>query len=75
MLFRSIPIAEETGIIVPIGAWALLEALSHLREWIDRGVCNDSATMSVNVSPRQLHDPNFTAVVSEALTRARIRPQ
>ena len=70
-----IPIAEETGIIVPIGAWALLEALSHLREWIDRGVCNDSATMSVNVSPRQLHDPNFTAVVSEALTRARIRPQ
>jgi diguanylate cyclase len=70
-----IPIAEETGIIVPIGAWALLEALSHLREWIDRGVCPDSASMSVNVSPRQLHDPNFTAVVSEALTRSRIEPR
>jgi diguanylate cyclase (GGDEF)-like protein len=70
-----IPIAEETGIIVPIGAWALLEALSHLREWIDRGVCPDSASMSVNVSPRQLHDPNFTSAVSEALTRSRIEPR
>ncbi len=70
-----IPIAEETGTILPIGAWALLEALSHLREWIDRGVCPATASMSVNVSPRQLHDPNFTAVVSEALTRSRIEPQ
>jgi EAL domain-containing protein (putative c-di-GMP-specific phosphodiesterase class I) len=70
-----IPIAEETRIIVPIGAWALLEALSHLREWIDRGVCPDSASMSVNVSPRQLHDPNFTSAVSEALTRSRIEPR
>lgn len=70
-----IPIAEETGTILPIGAWALLEALSHLRDWIDRGVCPDTASMSVNVSPRQLQDPNFTAVVSEALTRARVRPQ
>lgn len=70
-----IPIAEETGTIVPIGAWALLEALSHLREWIDRGVCPESASMSVNVSPRQLHDPNFTSAVNEALTRSRIRPQ
>lgn len=70
-----IPIAEETGTIVPIGAWALLEALSHLREWIDRGVCTESASMSVNVSPRQLHDPNFTSAVNEALTRSRIRPQ
>ncbi len=70
-----IPIAEETGTIVPIGAWALLEALSHLREWIDRGVCPDSASMSVNVSPRQLHDPNFTSAVSEALTRSRIAPR
>ena len=69
-----IPIAEETGIIVPIGAWALLEALTHLREWIDRGICPAHASMSVNVSPRQLHDPNFVAVVSEALSRSRVSP-
>lgn len=67
-----IPIAEETGTIVPIGAWALLEALTHLRDWINQGLCRQDATISVNVSPRQLHDPNFSAVVGEALLRAHI---
>jgi len=71
---QFIPIAEETGIIVPIGAWALIEALTHLRSWIDAGICPDNASMSVNVSPRQLHDPQFVSVVSEALSRSRIAP-
>ncbi len=70
-----IPIAEDTGTIVPIGSWALLEALSQLRRWIDDGVCSPAATMSVNVSPRQLSDPNFPAIVSEALTRSGVSPQ
>ena len=42
-----IPIAEETGIIVPIGAWALLDALSTLAEWCENGTCGPKATMSV----------------------------
>ena len=70
-----IPIAEDTGTIVPIGSWALLEALSQLRHWIDDGVCSPAATMSVNVSPRQLSDTNFPAIVSEALTRSGVSPQ
>ncbi|MFN8023098.1 MAG: EAL domain-containing protein [Acidimicrobiales bacterium] len=65
-----IPIAEETGTIVPIGAWALLEALTQLRRWIDDSVCSAQATMSVNVSPRQLADPSLPSVVSEALSRS-----
>jgi len=69
-----IPIAEETGTIVPIGAWALLEALTHLKTWITEGVCRSDATMSVNVSPRQLHDPQFVSVVAEALRRSRVTP-
>lgn len=69
-----IPIAEETGTIIPIGAWALLEALTHLRGWINEGICSRDATMSVNVSPRQLHDPNFVPVVHEALLRSHIAP-
>jgi diguanylate cyclase (GGDEF)-like protein len=72
---QFIPIAEETGIIVPIGAWALIEALTHLRTWIDAGICPETASMSVNVSPRQLHDPQFVSVVSEALSRTRVQPQ
>ncbi|HEY7627852.1 MAG TPA: EAL domain-containing protein [Ilumatobacteraceae bacterium] len=70
-----IPIAEDTGTIVPIGSWALLEALTQLRGWIDDGVCSDSSTMSVNVSPRQLSDPNFPSIVNEALNRSGVPPQ
>ncbi len=69
-----IPIAEDTGTIVPIGAWALLEALTQLRTWIDDEVCANTATMSVNVSPRQLSDPNFPSIVSEALMRSQVPP-
>ncbi len=69
-----IPIAEETGNIIAIGSWALLEALNQLRSWIDDGVCSTMATMSVNVSPRQLADPNFPAIVNEALLRSRVSP-
>ena len=65
-----IPIAEETGIIMPIGAWALLEALINMRGWINEGICSREATMSVNVSSRQLHDPKFIAIVNEALMRS-----
>ncbi len=70
-----IPIAEDTGTIVPIGSWALLEALTQLRRWIDDGVCSPSATMSVNVSPRQLADSNFPSIVGEAITRSNVPPQ
>ncbi len=65
-----IPIAEETGLILGLGSWALLEALTQLRQWIDTDVCPASATMSVNVSPRQLRDPAFSSVVREALRRS-----
>jgi diguanylate cyclase (GGDEF)-like protein len=65
-----IPIAEDTGTIVPIGAWAALEALTQLQAWIREGVCSSGASMSVNVSPRQLADPNFPGVVQEALSRS-----
>ncbi len=65
-----IPVAEETGTIVPLGSWAVRDALGHLREWIDRGLCRPDATMSVNVSPRQLHDPRFVGMVGDALAAA-----
>jgi diguanylate cyclase (GGDEF)-like protein len=65
-----IPIAEETGIIVPIGAWALLDALTQLATWYEDGTCPRHATMSVNVSPRQLNDPKFVSIVHEAIIRS-----
>ena len=67
-----IPIAEETGIIVPLGSWAINDALTQLRSWIDAGHCSPSTTMSVNVSVRQLHDPQFVTVVTDALSASGI---
>jgi diguanylate cyclase len=69
-----IPIAEDCGTIVPLGAWALIEALCQLSDWIRDGVCSASATMSVNVSPRQLADPSFPNAVQEALDRSGVTP-
>ena len=69
-----ISIAEETGVICELGAWALHEALSELRGWIDDGVAAPTATMSVNVSPRQIADPDFAQVVRRALDTTGVSP-
>jgi diguanylate cyclase (GGDEF)-like protein/PAS domain S-box-containing protein len=68
-----IPVAEETGLIVPLGNWVLSEACRQMREW--RHI-RDHATlnMSVNVSSLQLTHPDFVALVEEALAAAEMKP-
>jgi diguanylate cyclase (GGDEF)-like protein len=70
-----IPIAEETGIIVPLGTWALNDALLQLRTWIDSKIVTPDTSMSVNVSAHQLHDPDFVTQVQDALTQSAISPE
>lgn len=70
-----IPIAEDTGTIVPLGTWAINDALTQLRQWIETGIVGPSTTMSVNVSPRQLSDPQFATTVSNALVATGINPE
>ena len=69
-----IPVAEETGMIDEIGAWAIFSAVSQLRRWIDEGVVPAETTISVNVSPHQLTDPRFAGVVRDAIGRAGLPP-
>jgi len=62
-----IPIAERTGLIIPIGARVLHEACQQLASWQrDYGAAAD-ITMSVNVSPRQLYSDDLVDIVVEAL--------
>jgi len=61
-----ISVAEETGLIVPIGDWVLREALRQLVEW-DRSGISAGFDMHVNLSPRQLLQPHVVDRVSEAL--------
>ena len=60
-------IAEETGLIVPLGAFVLREAARRAAEW---GAC-----VSVNVSGRQLADPGFPAAIEQALRSSGARPE
>src|SRR6185503_14660230 len=57
-----IPIAEQTGMIIPIGAWVVGEACRQAAAWGDPDLF-----ISVNVSPRQLGSKDFVGVVSDAL--------
>jgi diguanylate cyclase (GGDEF)-like protein/PAS domain S-box-containing protein len=63
---KFIPIAEETGLIVPIGAWVLQTACTQLKAWQDDTLTRD-LHLAVNVSARQFRQPNFVDQVLEIL--------
>lgn len=60
-----IEVAEDTGLIVPVGDWVLREACRQAAEW--RQASDRALTMAVNVSARQLTDPSFPDAVAEIL--------
>ncbi len=67
-----IPVAEETGLIVPIGRWVLREAVRQLCAW--EAMTSRKLTMSVNVSGRQLASPEFVGTVAEILRTSGLEP-
>jgi EAL domain-containing protein (putative c-di-GMP-specific phosphodiesterase class I) len=69
---QFIPLAEETGLIVPIGRWVLEEACAQNMAWQRRGL--RPVTMAVNLSPRQFADPNLLHDVDEALVASGMSP-
>ena len=62
-----IPLAEETGLIVPIGGWVLKEACRQVASWQAAFPRNPPLTVSVNLSPRQFQQPNLVEQVERTL--------
>jgi diguanylate cyclase (GGDEF)-like protein/PAS domain S-box-containing protein len=64
---QFIPIAEETGLIVPLGQWVLEEACRHVRDWQARFPSAAPQVISVNLSTRQFQHPTLVADIARTL--------
>ncbi|GIJ52257.1 hypothetical protein Val02_91430 [Virgisporangium aliadipatigenens] len=69
-----IPLAEDTGLIVPLGADVLAEACAQVAQW-RRERPGFDMTVSVNLSPRQVNDPGVVRLVRDALTATDLEPR
>ncbi len=67
-----ISLLEETGLILPVGEWVLRQACGQKKAWRDEGLA--VARMSVNLSSRQLNDPNLVATVRRILGETLLEP-
>jgi diguanylate cyclase (GGDEF)-like protein len=70
---RFVPLAEETGMIVPIGDWVLRTACAQQSEWAAAGL--PGVKMAVNLSARQLKDPGLRSRVMEVIAESGIDPR
>ncbi|MEU6928875.1 EAL domain-containing protein [Streptomyces sp. NPDC046385] len=71
---RFIPLAENTGLIVPLGRWVLQEAVRQARFWQTRHADGGPLRINVNLSPTQLHHPRLVADTVDVLERSGLEP-
>jgi len=69
---KFIPIAEETGLIIPIGEWVLASACRQAKSWIDAGF--SSLCVAVNISGCQFKQGNLAILVGQVLEETGLRP-
>lgn len=68
-----IPLAEETGMIIPLGTWVLYEACRQNKAWQDAGYA--PLRVAVNISPIQFRAANFVDIVRDTLHRTKLEPK
>lgn len=69
---RFIQLAEQTGLILPIGEWVLRTACQQARQWQQEGL--EGVRMAVNISPRQFQHPNLFRIVERILAETALPP-
>ena len=67
-----IPLAEDTGLIVPIGHWVIETACRQIRKWNDKGY--KDIRVAVNISPKQFQQPSFAKSIQARLEKYRLNP-
>jgi diguanylate cyclase (GGDEF)-like protein/PAS domain S-box-containing protein len=67
-----IPLAEESGLIIPIGEWVLYSACAQTKAWHDAGV--NCPRVAVNLSARQFHTPYLDKVIGNVLNQTHLEP-
>ena len=70
---QFIPLAEETGLIVPIGEWVLRKACSQMKAWRDRGA--GPMRLAVNISAVQIHQSGFVDLVEKVMRETGMEPE
>ncbi|HJZ68592.1 MAG TPA: EAL domain-containing protein [Blastocatellia bacterium] len=71
---KFIPVAEETGLIIPIGQWVLREACKQLRAWQEQFPSDPPLSISVNLSGKQFSQPDLIDQISEILEETGLAP-
>ena len=72
---KFIPVAEETGLIIPIGQWVLYEACRQMRQWQERFPTNPPLSISVNLSSKQFMQPDLVEQIKEILHETGLDPR
>jgi PAS domain S-box-containing protein len=70
-----IPVADETGLILPMNRALMLEACQQLRTWQEQFPCDPPLSMSVNITPRQFALPDLAKEIRETLAKTGVTPR
>ncbi len=71
---KFIPLAEESGIIVPMGKWILCEAIRQMKVWLEAGIVKPHALISVNLSAKQFDQSDLIEMIDHILSEAGLEP-
>lgn len=72
---KFIPVAEETGAIVPLGEWVMRAACQQMRAWQMAGLVELDATISVNVAGKQFSQANLVSTIQRILQQTKLAPR